>query len=384
MSIGDIFKKATSGLASGLTDLLFGTPAQADTSGINAAAVSNSAIAGRQQDLAEKQYADSKSILDQYLPIYKQQLQQSIDAQKTATDQSQSQWDSYTKNFQPVETQLAQKSLDYSNPARAEAEAARAAGDTTAQFDQARADTTTQLSAAGASPEKIAALEAAGRLNEAKAVGGAESGARRDTESKAMAYLDNAARFGRNMPSTGIASAQLANQDGSRAANTIGNIQSSVAAPAAAAAPLFQNAVTANNSAGNLFNAQAGLQQTASTAQYNANIGNAMAAAQMYASYGSSKKLKNRKGKTDGRKASDAIEASPSEKWSYKAGLGDGNTKDRTGPMAEDLAKVAPEVSDGETVDGISMLGLHHASLGDHNKRIARLERAASLSDAEV
>jgi hypothetical protein len=45
---------------------------------------------------------------------------------------------------------------------------------------------------------------------------------------------------------------------------------------------------------------------------------------------------------------------------------------------------VAPEVSDGETVDGISMLGLHHASLGDHNKRIARLERAASLSDAEA
>jgi hypothetical protein len=373
-----------SGLFGGITDFLFGTPAQADTSGLNAAAVSNSAISGRQQDLAEKQYADQRALLDQYMPFFKTQLQQSVDAQNKTTDQSDSQWASYTKYFQPNEIQLAQKSLDWASPARADAEAARAAGDTTSQFDRARAESTAQLSAAGASPEKIAALEAAGRLNEAKAVGGAQSTARRDTESKAMAYLDNSARFGRNMPSTGIATAQLANADGAQAQGTFGNLQSATAAPATAAGSLFGQAVNANSSSGNLFNAQAGLQQGASTAQYNANVGTMGGIANIAGMfYGSSKKLKHRKGKTDGGKASDAIEASPSEKWSYKPGLGDGNTKDRTGPMAEHLAKVAPEVSDGETVDGISMLGLHHASLGDHNKRIARLERAVSLSDAK-
>lgn len=80
--------------------------------------------------------------------------------------------------------------------------------------------------------------------------------------------------------------------------------------------------------------------------------------------------------------ASEAVEHSPSMRWSYNPGLGDGNTKRRIGPTAESLAAVAPEVSDGDEVDGIAMLGLHHAAIGGHGKRLKRIEKKLGLAEA--
>ena len=91
--------------------------------------------------------------------------------------------------------------------------------------------------------------------------------------------------------------------------------------------------------------------------------------------FGSSTKLKHMGKKIDGKAASDAVSKSPAKEWSYKPGLGDGNTKKRMGPTAESLHKVAPSVSDGTKVDGIAMLGLHHASIGNHADRLKKLEK---------
>ena len=65
-------------------------------------------------------------------------------------------------------------------------------------------------------------------------------------------------------------------------------------------------------------------------------------------------------------------------------GLGDGSRAQRMGPMAEDLKREAPGVSDGKTVDPISQLGLHHAAIGNLNKRIRKLEKQAAGSLAEA
>ena len=239
----------------------------------------------------------------------------------------------------------------------------------------------------GARPEKIAALDAASRLDEAKAVGGAQYQARSDTASKAMSYLDNAARFGRNMPSTGIATASLADSQGAQAQSGYGALTSAAAAPAQAASPLFNSAVSSNSSAGSLFGNAAGLDYTGSLMNSNYTLGALGGAAKLYGmqnpyGIGSSKKIKHRGGKADGRAASKAIEATPAENWRYRKGQGDGNPKARIGPMAEDLAKVAPQVSDGKTVDGISLMGLHHSAIGNHAQRLKRIEHSLSLAEA--
>lgn len=355
--------------------------AQIDTS--SAAAAASLELGNRQQDLAEKQYADQQELFKSFEPMLKEQISKSLVAQDKSTAQSDDAWADYNKTWKPVEQKLAADSLDYATPGRQEAEAARAASDTKGAFDQAAVQSRRSLEMAGASPEKIAALEAAGRLQEAKAVGGAESVARRDVESKGMAYLDNAARFGRSMPSTGIATAGLAGSQGAQAQGGYGGLSAASSAPAQSASSLFGAANSAYGTAGNTAIGSGGLQIAANKQANDTMFDFAGAGLQGYGMFASSRKLKRVGKKVDGRAASDAIKATPSKEWSYKAGEGDGNVKARMGPIAEELSAVSPMVSDGMQVDGISMLGLHHSAIGDQASRIDKLERRLSLADAK-
>lgn len=369
----------------------WGPKAPAPDPQIGEAAKANADIGRRQMDLAEKQYARQEELFAEYAPMLKTLIDKSIVAQDKATQQSDNAWASYTETWKPVEERLARQSLEYTSPARGEMEAARAAADTASAFDTARGESRRGLEMAGASPTRVASMEAASRLAEAKAVGGVQGAARREVESKGMAYLDNAARFGRNMPSTGIATAQLAGQQGAQAQGQFGGLQDAGAAGGRYASPLFQGAVGANSSAGNLLLGDYQARANAANAS-NAIFGDVLgagasllgmstnAAGAGLGMFFSSKKLKTVGKRMDGGEAAKAIVASPSMSWSYKPGLGDGSTKARVGPMAEDLAAVAPDVSDGTRVDGISMLGLHHAAIGDNTTRLARIERRLGLS----
>lgn len=379
MNAGDWINLA--GLGFGVANAL-NPPDAPDTSGLNAAAAANSDIAKRQQDLAEKQYADTKAIYDEYAPLFKQQAEASIAAQTKSTAQSDAQWADYLQTWKPVEQQLASRSLEMASPGRIDQEGQRAAADASGQFERARQETRRSLEMSGASPEKIAALEASGRLAEAKGVAGATYQGRSGAESKAMAYLDNASRFGRNMPSTGIATAALAGQQGQQAQSAAGNNLSAVTAPGQAAAPLLNNAVSSNNSVGNLLQNAASMQYQGDMNAFNQRMGLAQGLARF--SFTSSEKAKDIEGEVDGKQASDAVEKSGSVKWRYKNGMGDGSRALRMGPTAESLAAAAPGVSDGKTVDGISMLGLQHAAIGNHAQRLRRLEKALTLADAEV
>lgn len=260
-------------------------PQAPDMSGVNDAAQRNAKIAERQQDLAEKTYADSMAIFEQFKPMLMQQAQLSIEAAQKNLGRSDAQWADYEQTWRPIEHKMASMTLDMTNPARVEQEAQRAASDVTGQFDQARTENRRALIAAGASPEKIAALEAAGRVNEAKAVGGVMGDARRAQEGRAMAYLDNASRFSRNMPSTGIQVGSLGSSQGGQAVGTVGAIQAGAATPAASAAPLLQSAVGANQSAGGLWNLSANQQYQADMNEYNATLGALSGAANLWGRY---------------------------------------------------------------------------------------------------
>lgn len=373
------------GLAANVIGGIASRPGTPNTDGINDAARANAGIAGRQQDLAERQYSDQLAIFNEFKPLLQQQIQQSLTAQGKSDARSDQQWDDYLKTWRPAEQRLAQMSLDMADPARYEQEAQRAGADVTTQFDRARSESRRNLQMGGASQDKIATLEAAGRLAEAKVVGGAQSQARRDTENRAMAYLDNSARFGRNMPSTGIATAQLAGQQGGQAVAGVNNLAGAAAQPANSALPFYSAAVGANNATGSLYGAAGQLGMNADIARSNAVLGGLAGAGRLAGSYGwftSSEKTKHVAGDLDGAAAAEAVSRSGAKRWAYKPGHGDGNTKARFGPMAEALAAVAPEVSDGRTVDSISLIGLHHAAIGNQNDRLKRVERALSLADA--
>ena len=367
---------------------------------IGEAALKNSEIASRVQDLAEKSFDSQQSLLAEYSPLLKSLIQSNVDAQKTSTDQSAAQWKSYTDTWQPIESELAKQSLSWATPGRYQQEADRAASTTATQVDRATADGARALQAAGASPEKVAAMQAAAGLSGAKAIAGAASGAYRDTEKAGLAYLDNAARFGRNMTSTGIATAQLAGQQGQAASSGVYGLQSATGAGAAQAGSLFSQAVGANSAAGQLGLANYNAQLQASQAN-NGFLGDIIGAgagllgatktasgsglgsiAGLFAM--STEKVKDVGGEIDGASASEAVEKSPAKEWAYKPGLGDGNTKQRMGPTAESLRDAtAGVVSDGEKVDMIAMAGLHHAAIGDQSKRLKRIEKRLGLRDVK-
>jgi hypothetical protein len=381
------------GVFGGITSFLFGDgPAPPDTSGINNAAEKNAAVAARAQTLAEQQYADQLKLWNEWSPMLKDQLQKSIAAQDLSTQQSKDAWSDYTKTWQPVEQQLAKQSLEFASPGRANQEAATAQAGVAQQYDAARTSNTEDMIRAGLDPSAIASLNANSRLLQAKDTAVVGNNARRTVESQGLAYLDNAARFGRNMTSTGLAAAGLATQQGGAVQSGYGNLVQSQAAPTSQAIGQLGTVANINQGVGSLYSNAAGLDMQGAVNTSNFQLGSLGALAKLggaYYGYTSSKKTKHRKGKVNGLAAADAVEKSGASRWSYKPGMGDGNTKARMGPMAEDLKRVAPEVSDGKTVDGIAMHGLHHAAIGglnkkarDTDKRLAKIERRLSLADA--
>lgn len=368
----------------GLVNSIVNKPKAPDTSGLNAAATANANIADRQQSLAERQYADSTALFNEFKPFLVQQMQTAASEQQKSIQRSDDQWNSYLTTYRPIEQQMAEKSLNWASEPRMRAEAERAGAEVQGQFDRARTTTSRNLTMAGASPEKVAALEAAGRLEEARAVGAVQGETRRAVEKEGMAYLDNVSRFGRGMPSTGLAAAGLAGSQGAQATNGYGTLANAQAQPAASANPLFNSAVSANNSSGSLFDRVANTQADANLQSFNATMGT-LAGLNQWANSGSSwftssKKTKHVGGKVTG--AADKVEDAKVVRWRYKDGEGDGNTKMRMGPMAEDLAAVAPEVSDGKRVDAISLAGLHHAAIGELSREVKALKRRLTLADA--
>jgi hypothetical protein len=368
----------------GLVASIAARPKAPDTSGINAAAQSSAAVAARQQDLAEKQYADQMALLNEYKPMLQKQLQNSIDEQAKSSGRADQQWSDYMKTWRPVETTLADKSMNWASDGRMQQAAQEAQAGVATQYDGARQQSREQMIAAGLDPSTIATIQASTGALEAKDRAGAANTARRTVESQGMAYLDNAARFGRNMPSTGLAAAGLAGAQGQQAQSGYSGLVNATAAPSQASTPLFSSAIGGNNSAGSLYGNAAQLNNQSALQNYNATMGTIAGLNQWYQS---SKKIKKVHGKVKG--AADAVEKSGASKWSYKPGLGDGDTKMRMGPMAEDLQREAPSVSNGKRVDAISLMGLHHAAIGENTKkgreqerRIARLERKLSLANA--
>ena len=248
-------------------------PGEANTDGISGAAEANRRIGSRLEGMAGDQFTQLTDLFREFEPVLRQQMTQSIADQNTSRERGDSEWNDYVNTYRPVGQRMASMALDMANPARGEQEAARAAGETTTAFDRARQESRRSLEMSGASQQKIAALESAGRLSEAKAIGGVQGNARRDTESRAMQYLSGAANFGQNVQNNSTQLAQLSDAQGNRAVTIGNNTLEAARVPATSAAGIYGNALTANNSSGSLLSAANRDQAASDAARNNSTLG---------------------------------------------------------------------------------------------------------------
>jgi hypothetical protein len=252
---------AAAGVASAVVGSVLAPEAPDNSDAINKQTEATERVGMRQLDLAEKQYADQQELVKKYSPMFDEQMQLSLDSQKKQNQQSDDQWASYKNYFMPTEQALATKSLNYDTPERREKAAGDAMATTRSSFDQQQQALDAGLSSASVDPSSGAAIAARRQMAGAGAAATAAAGntARTAVEDKGMAYLDNAARFGRNMTSTGLQAASQATATGNNATGQAAGLQSFTAAPANSSAALFSSAGNSFAQAGNM---QLGLQNS--------------------------------------------------------------------------------------------------------------------------
>lgn len=349
-----------------------------DTSGMNAAALQNAEVGRRMADIAEKQLASAEARQKEYDPLFKELITASVTQSGKDAARSDEQWQRFKTLFMPAEDALAQKSLNWDTSARRESAADQAGADVTQAFAQKRLGLDQALGRGGMTlgSDKALALQAGLGLEEAKATASAKNTARRDIEKEGMAYIDNAARFGRNMPSTGLQAAQASQNANQNAQGGMANQQSTYNATLAPAQGFYSGSTGATSSAGSLFGQIAQIQQQ--TNQANQGMFGTALGAGVGLFAASSKTLKDVEGDVDPDAALESVVKTPVKAWRYK----DGDRSLRLGPMAEDVA-ASTGVGDGKRLDIVTELGTLRAAvqaLAKDKKPRKRL----SLADAGV
>lgn len=234
-------------------------------------------VGDKQMALADQNFQEQMALFEQFKPMLTDMVNSSVEASKVSTQRSNDLWADYVQTWKPVGEELARKSLDYASEGRMASEAARAASETKSQYDDAMTESRRSLEMAGASQDKIAALEADARLKAAKAIGGASSSARREVESKGMAYLDNAARLGLSVPGLSTQQAGLSLSQTQQAQSGIGATTAAAAVPVATTSSILSAANSAYGTASGqgLAAARGSLDNAINT---NAGYGDALAA----------------------------------------------------------------------------------------------------------
>lgn len=383
-------------------------PDEPDYSGINDSARQNAELGREWMGLAREELGAARQRQAQFDPLYRQIIQDSLAASRTATERGDQQWAQYRDVFMPMERELAATAANYDTAGRRASAAAEASADVSRNFQASREAQQRNLGRAGVSMSsgRALTLDRASRFAEAKAAAGAEGNARRAVETTGLQLKQNVVNTGRGIASTGLAAAGQGVSYGGAAAGTLGGQQSAYGASLAPAFQGFGSAGSAFNSSGNLAATMAQLQtgQQGNAMQGLAGLGNlAGTAYMMFGQQPSSKKLKTNKRQGLGYATSSkeakkpratnlgdaALEGirrlPPVEGWDYKPGVADEGT--HIGEYAEDAQRefgdgVAPggKVLDMRAADQRNKLAIGAlAKKMDHFERLlTELEAAAA------
>jgi len=358
---------------------------------IGIAARENAEIAKAMLELGKDQLQWNKDRWEKVEPGLLESAQLQLDVGKQNKERADSQWQTYQDLFAPIEKQYAEEAKNYGSEADQAAQAEQARAGVASSFEQQRGVTDRELARSGvninpASESSIARRVASGN-EQAAAEAGAANTTRRNVRLQGMAMREGVAKFGRGMPSTGIAQDQLALSGAGMSAGTTNAATASYNAGNASAQPWYSGAIQGNTAAGNLYLGQSQQQlqgwqaQTAADSATFSGIGSMIGMAAMARS---SKKVKENMRAVAGKGILAKIETLPVERWKYKKGVADEG--EHIGPYAEDVHarfgdKAAPG---GKMIDLISMNGIALAGVKALLDRVKNLEGAANESREAV
>lgn len=350
-----------------------------DTSGMNAAAVSNAELAKEQAQLGREELANARARQAQFDPKFLQIIDAQLGSQRTADDRSQQQWDNYQTDFRPAEQRLAQQAAEYDTPGRRDEAAAEARAAVEREGDMQRQAQGRSLDRAGVSMSsgRALTLDNASRLTQSKAAAGADVAARNRVEATGMSLTDNVVKTGRGIASTGLQAAQIASAAGGAAGGSLQGQQGTYNASMTPTLSAFGGAVGAGSAALNGFGQIADVQQrtNASNAAGLAGLGSLAGTAMMFMS---SKELKEVVGDVDPEDALAAVRKPAVKAWRY---LGSDDVE--VGPMAEDVHE-ATGLGNGKSLSVISELGQLRGAVQAIANRLDKLKPGRrSLADVD-
>jgi hypothetical protein len=322
-------------------------------------------------DLANRQFDAQQALLQEFKPLYLDQISLAQKQQETNLARSDQAWNDYQTTFRPLEQKMASTVAGYDTQGRRDQAANEAMGGVASTFDGARQSLTESLQAQGAAGSgRGLALGNSLAIEEAKAKAGAGNTARRNVESTGLSLLGSATNFGRGLTNTGLATGQAANVNGQGVTGGVAGLSGLTGAGYSQALQGYGVGIN-----GLLGQYQA---QNQSTGQQNGIFGDILGAGMM--AYGmSSKDFKETDGnKVSGKKALDGLAALDIEHWTYKPGMGDG--KAHIGGYAEDVNrefgdKAAPG---GKVIDMQRMGRINAEAITELAKVMDDLEAAAS------
>lgn len=270
----------------------------------------------------------------------------------------------YQNVFQPLQDRYVRQAENWNSPQRRAAEAREAATDVSVAARQAGQQLQRQQMQMGINPASGAGRGAAirQRNDTALAMAGARNSARNRVEAEADSRMANAINMGSGLavnPGTAMGISTGAMQSGGNAAMGGYNQQ----------AELLQTDY--NNRLNAWQQSQNGIMGLLGGA------GQILGASGAF-SFLSSEKVKHGKKPFD---SLGAVRKMPVEQWTYDEGKGDGGT--HVGPYAGDFAK-ATGVGDGETIDGITAIGVTMGAVRQLDQKVDQLAKAMGASKGKV
>jgi hypothetical protein len=221
---------------------------------IGQAALSNAELARDMAVTAHDQLAWEKDRAEKQDPLLEKIVNQQIESGEANAKRAESQWEVYRDLFAPVEARMVEDANQFDSPERKERMAGEAAADITRGYQGALESSQRAMERMGVNPNsgRFRALIQDINLGLARDTAGAMNKARRDTELQGMAMREGTAKFGRNMPGTGLAADAASLAAGNSATDNMATGAGIRNAGMNAAQNWFGGATSANSSAGNL------------------------------------------------------------------------------------------------------------------------------------
>lgn len=357
-----------------------------DMSGVNAAAAANAEIA--------------KEALAWYKERDAAEAPLRAEAGRTAIEVANAQLDSMRSNdalaqeyadyqrttFRPLEQGIVADAQNYDTPEKRQAAAEAAMADVNKGFSTQRSAASRRLAAEGIDPGSMRAMTAQTGMDVDQALGqaGAAYKARQGVETQGFARRMDAASLGRGLASNQATSAGVALNAGNSAVNNanqpVNNSQRATGTYGAG----FGTAISANNSAGNLYGQVAAASGSddglwGALGNVAGQFAGSSAGSSLIASAFSDENLKTDIEPVNEDEALEQVTATPVSEWKYDPAkmasrgieVPAGMEGENTGPMAQDVQRtMGDEASNGTKVNLVSMVGKTMAAVKALDRKI--------------